>query len=121
MDVGIIVIAILAAALLAFLTIRKVRYGSACCGEVPRAEKRIEARDKNRSHYPFSYVAEIEGMICANCARRVENAFHARDDLLAKVDFEKKQVKIFSKVPLSREEAIKCLQGTPYTLISFEE
>lgn len=121
MNGWIFAIAILAVTLLTILMIRKIRYGSACCGEMTKAEKKVGVRDKNKKHYPFVYVAGIDGMICSNCARRVENALHMQDGILAKADLEKKQVKIYSKKPLTREGVLKYLQGTSYTLIDFYE
>ena len=101
------------------LTVYKIGHGSACCGKVEAPEKKIKARDKNRKHYPYAYVARIEGMICTNCARRVENIFHTQPEILAKVVLGEKLAYVYSKRPISRDDVLRYLQGTPYTLLEF--
>lgn len=51
---------------------KKLRQGGGCCGEREPAEKKVRVADRNRSHYPYHAVLKIDGMVCANCARRVE-------------------------------------------------
>ena len=50
---------------------KKLRQGGGCCGEREPAEKKVRVADRNRSHYPYHAVLKIDGMVCANCARRV--------------------------------------------------
>lgn len=64
MNGWIFIIAILAVILLVILMVRKIRYGSACCGEMTMAEKKVGVRDNNKKHYPFTYTARVDGMIC---------------------------------------------------------
>ena len=45
MNGWIFIIAILAVILLVILMVRKIRYGSACCGEMTMAEKKVGVRD----------------------------------------------------------------------------
>ncbi|MCI7796450.1 MAG: heavy-metal-associated domain-containing protein, partial [Lachnospiraceae bacterium] len=56
------------------------------------------------SHYPYQCTIPIEGMSCANCARRVENAFHESDQYYAKVNLKKKQVTVHMKEDTPRKE-----------------
>ena len=81
---------ILALAVLLLFAVRTVykrtRTGGGCCGEHGPAVKRTGAKDRNRSHYPYSVVMTVGGMTCANCARRTENALNALDGIFASVD-----------------------------------
>ena len=63
-------------------TVTKVRKGSSCCGEHEETAKRIRVADKNKSNYPYSYILSIEGMVCSNCVRNVENALNAHDGII---------------------------------------
>ncbi len=80
-------------ALLALLTgwavwrvVRKARRGGGCCGDRAATEKRVAVRDRNPRHYPNAAELRVEGMVCENCARRVENALNALDGVWASVD-----------------------------------
>lgn len=121
MEIALFFLALTAAGALLYLMIHKTRHGSACCGEIEGMEKKVRSHDRNPKHYPFVYLAGIEGMVCANCARRVENALCAKEGILAKADLERKTVVIRSKHPLRREDVLECLKGTQYTLLEFEE
>ena len=114
MEIVLFFIAMTAAGALLYLMIQKNRHGSACCVEMEAMEKKVRVHDRNPRHYPFVYQAGIEGMVCANCARRVENAFCIRKDILARTNLERKTVIIRSKHPLRREDALECLRGMPY-------
>lgn len=83
-----LIFALLAALLTAavWLTIRRRKKGSACCGSPAENQKRVPAADKNPSHYPHRMQLIITGMTCENCAIRVENALNGVDGVWAKVD-----------------------------------
>lgn len=70
----------------AAVVFRRFRRGGGCCGEHGPAEKRIRVRDRNPSHYPFSVTMTVGGMVCENCAVKVENALNALDGVRASVD-----------------------------------
>lgn len=55
-----------------------------CCGGADVVRSR-GPKDKDVSHYPFSYDVVIKGMSCENCAKRIANAFNSRPDTMAKV------------------------------------
>ena len=95
---------------------RMIRYGSSCCGSGGALDKRIRVKDRNRSHYPFSYHVKVDGMVCAGCARKVENKFNSIDGLWGRVDLERKEVTILSKREMRAEELEQVLSGTPYTV-----
>lgn len=122
MHIGIIIIvAVCCAVLIVRTIIHKIRHGGGCCGAHEAAADRIRAADCDLSHYPCHYTAEIEGMVCANCVRNAENAFHAAEGIYAAVDLGSKTAKLYAKHPLTRREAAAMLDGTGFTLTEFKE
>lgn len=81
---------------------KRVAYG--CCGSAGDEVKKVPCKDRDLSHYPYQCTIPIEGMSCANCARRVENAFHESDQYYAKVNLKKKQVTVHMKEDTPRKE-----------------
>lgn len=115
------IILIVAAALLAGMIVHKIKHGSAsCCGEKEAAEEKIVASDKDLSHYPFQYVLSIDGMVCINCIRRVENLFNATGEMIAKASLEKKGAQLFSMHELERKDVASMLAEAGYTLTEFD-
>lgn len=119
---SLIAILVLAAALalLFFMMRKKLTRGSSCCGEREAPEKKVKVADKNIKNYSFHYEAKIEGMVCGNCATRVENALNRNDGIYAKVDLGEKKATIHSKKELSKENVFEFLKELPYTLMKFE-
>ena len=72
-----------------FIAVRKyvknLRHG--CCGG--SGEEKVKVADKNAAHYPYSVTLKIEGMRCANCTDRVENALNRLDGIWAKVSLKR--------------------------------
>ena len=98
-----------------------LRSGGGCCGEHEAPARHIRAADRNPSHYPYHYTAQIDGMVCGNCARRVENLFNETGDCFASVDLAKKTAEIYTKRKTERTECAKMLENVGYTLIEWEE
>ena len=121
MTVFVVLLLIALVAALVFMMRRKATSGSSCCGAKEAMEPKIKPKDRNRSHYPYHYEAQIEGMVCANCARRVENAFQKNDGIMAKVDLFRKNSDVRSKQPLRDEDVRNMLSGTSYVLTDFRE
>ena len=121
MYIATVIATVCGAALIVFSVIRKIRHGGSCCGEHEAAAVKIRAADRDLSHYPYHYTAEIEGMVCAHCVRNVENAFHSAEGIHAAVDLGRKTARLFAKHPLTRREAAAMLDGTSYTLTAFKE
>ena len=102
----------------AILSIRKrIKYGSACCGTHDAAPKKIRVKDKNKSHYPYSYTLTVDGMHCSNCARHVENALNTKEGVWATVKLENNTVLVRSKNPLEWDELSPVISKAGYTLI----
>ena len=117
MRVLFVVVALVLAAVVMISVVKKTIHGSSCCGEREKPEPKIKASDRNKSHYPYHYIAEIEGMVCSNCARKVENTFHKEEGMFVKVNLSKKEADIYSKRILKRPDIAKMLGETSYVLI----
>ena len=101
--------------------VRHLRSGGGCCGTHEASAKRIRAADRNPSHYPYHYTAQIAGMVCGNCARRVENLFNETGGCFASVDLAEKTAEIYTKRKIERTECAKMMENIGYTLIEWEE
>ena len=77
----IIVVALLVAVIgvAVFSTVKRIRYGSSCCGSKDPMPSKVKVKDKNKSHYPYAYLLKVDGMHCSGCVRRLENAFHKEE------------------------------------------
>ena len=100
-----------------FSIIKRIKYGSACCGTRDAAPKKIRVKDKNKSHYPYSYTLTVDGMHCSNCARHVENALNTKEGVWATVKLENNTVLVRSKNPLEWDELSPVISKAGYTLI----
>ena len=98
-------------------TVRRIRHGSSCCGEHDAAPKKVRVSDTNKSHYYYVYELSVDGMHCANCARRIENAFNKNDGLWARADISQKSVELRSKRELSEDQCRSIVTEAGYTLI----
>ena len=86
-----------------FIAVRKyvknLRHG--CCGG--SGEEKVKVADKNAAHYPYSVTLKIEGMRCANCTDRVENALNRLYGVWAKVSLKRAEAVLRSKSVLDDE------------------
>ena len=120
---GTIIVSVVLAAVIGLAiygTIRKIKYGSSCCGGKDPMPARVKVKDKNKSHYPYTYRLKIDGMHCSGCVRKLENAFHSEEGLWADVSLEKREVLLRSKSELESRRAGKIVAGAGFTLLSFE-
>ena len=115
------IILIVAMALLVGMVVHKIKHGSAsCCGEKEAAEEKVAVADKDVTHYPFHYALSIDGMVCINCIRRVENLFNSTGEMIAKASLEKKGAQLHSMRELERRDVASMLANAGYTLTEFE-
>ncbi|SCW51081.1 Heavy-metal-associated domain-containing protein [Ruminococcaceae bacterium YRB3002] len=98
-------------------TVRKIRYGSSCCGDHEPPPPKVRPADRDVRNYPYIYELEVDGMHCANCARRVENAFNSGTGLWAEADISNNKVRLLSKSSISERECSKIVSGAGYTLL----
>ena len=107
-------------ALAVYGTVKRIRFGSACCGTKEPPEKKVRVKDKNRDHYPYKYVLSVDGMHCSGCARRIENAFNRTDGRWATASVEKSEVRLLSKREETESELADITDSAGYTLILCE-
>lgn len=100
------------------LSIRKrIKYGSSCCGTHDAPPSKIRVRDKNKSHYPYTYTLKVDGMHCSACSRRIENALNSKEGVWAKVKLENNTVLVHSKSFLEKEYISNLISESGYTLL----
>jgi len=116
---NIIIILIIIA--LMFIAVRRIyrtiRFGGSCCTSGSGIDKKVRVKDRNRANYPFSYTLKIEGIVCAGCARKVENVINSTDGFWANVDLEKKEVYVLAKRAMTRADFVHMFDGTSYTVL----
>ncbi len=102
-------------------TIKRVLYGSACCGERERPEKKVKVKDRKKSHYCYKYKISVSGMHCSNCVRHVENALNSIEGIWAKANLGQKKVTVLSKTEYSFGDFEKFIDDAGYTALSMKE
>lgn len=117
MDKIIIAAGILLIVFAVWQTVQKARgkAKSSCCGtkEVVAAKK---VEDTDVSHYPYRYRLSVDGMMCSNCARNVENTLNNMNGVWGKVNLGKKEAEVLTKEAVSEESFAKALKDASYTL-----
>ena len=103
-------------------TVQKVRgkAKSSCCGSAESVLPKAVA-DTDGSHYPFRYNVSVDGMMCSNCAARVENAINASGDTWAHVNLGRHRAEVLAKHEKTKEDFRKALKGTDYKVTGFEQ
>ena len=101
-------------------TVQKARgkAKSSCCGTAETVSaKKVE--DTDVSHYPYRYRLSIDGMMCSNCAKNVENTLNNMNGVWGKVNLGKKEAEVLSKQSVSEESFAHALQDSSYTLTGY--
>lgn len=94
------------------------KLSSGCCGAGGDAAKKIKVADKNKSHYPYIAVLTVDGMMCAACETRVENALNVIDGVWAKASSSDGKVSVLMKNPVDIETFRKAVNDLGvYTLM----
>ena len=114
----VIAVLLILIALLALRSYRK-RLSSGCCGTSGERVKRNRVADRDKSHSPYQAVLSVDGMVCGNCAARIENALNGLDGVWADADVGAKQVTVRMKQPLPEDRlrsTVNAIGG--YTVLS---
>ena len=82
--------------------------------------KKVRVADRNRSHYPYHAVLKIDGMVCANCARRVENAINRMDGYWAEADVAGARANVHCKKKPDLGQLKEAVRAGGYTVLSAE-
>lgn len=120
MNATAIIIVVLAALLVvwaAYRTVQKARgkAKSNCCG-TPEMVTVKKVDDTDPSHYPYEYKLSIDGMMCSNCARTVENTLNEMDGVWARVNLGKKEADVLTKAPHEQRDFAESLRKTSYKM-----
>ena len=102
-------------------TVKRIRFGSSCCGIRDGKAAKVRISDKNKAHYPYTYRIIIEGMHCSNCSRRVENAFNSQDGLWASVNLKNKSAFVRAKKTYTDGELTAIVQKCGYSVSSINK
>lgn len=119
-DIVIILILIVIVGVAVMGTVKRVRHGSACCGEHDAAPKKVRVSDHNKNNYPYAYEIEVDGMHCSNCTRRVENAFNSQEGYWARADLATRTVKLLSKSEVREDLCSGIVSDAGYTLLNMK-
>ena len=84
-----------------------------CCGSADVVRSR-GPRDKDTSHYPFTYDVVVEGMSCENCAKRIANAFNSRPDTMAKVSLAEGVAHVRTKHAANQDDLRRVVRSEGY-------
>lgn len=93
----IIVVAVIAVICVYSVISYRKKLSEGCCGSFGPAVKKMRVNDRNLSHYPYEVTMRIDGMVCAKCKTRVENALNSIDGVWAIADAEKGEVVVRMK------------------------
>lgn len=117
MDKLIIAVGLLMIVFAVWQTVQRVRgkSQSSCCGTAEAVSvKKVE--DTDVSHYPYRYRLLVDGMMCSNCAKNVENTLNGMGGVWGKVNLGKKEADVLTKEPVSKERFAAALAGASYIL-----
>ena len=122
MSAVIIIVAVLLIAYGVYATVQKARgkAKSSCCGTAETVLPH-PVDDMDESHYPFRYNLAIDGMMCSNCASRVQNALNAGGDVWAKVNLGRHRAEVLAKSEKTEDDFARLLKKTDYKVVGFEE
>lgn len=79
--------------------IKKMSQGCCGAGGDGKVEK-AKVGDRNRSHYPYEAKLDVDGMVCQNCAQRIENTLDGIEGVWAKANVSDKSVTVRMKTPI---------------------
>ena len=117
MDTIIIIAGVLLIAFALWQTIQRFRgkAKNSCCGSSEAVTvKKVE--DTDVSHYPYHYLLSIDGMMCSNCAKPVENTLNGMPGVWGRVNLGKKEADVLAKEPVEESSFAQALQKKSYRL-----
>lgn len=100
--------------------LHKLRHGGGCCGEHDAAPKKVKVEDRNKQNYPYTVVLKVDGMTCANCARRVENALNSLPGTWATVDLGARQATVLLKAQPDPDALRQAVRDAGYLVLAVQ-
>ena len=122
MDIIIILAGVLLIAFALWQTIQRFRgkAKNSCCGSAEAVTVR-KVEDTDVSHYPYHYLLSIDGMMCSNCAKTVENTLNGMPGVWGRVNLGKKEADVLAKEPVESSSFAEALRKKSYTLTACKE
>ena len=117
MDKLIIIAGVLLIAFALYQAVQRFRgkAKNSCCGLAESVTfKKVE--DTDASHYPYHYLLSIDGMMCSNCAKTVENTLNGMPGVWGRVNLGKKEADVLAKSPVESASFAKALKKKSYIL-----
>lgn len=96
------------------------KLASGCCGTAGEKVKKKKVEDRNESHYPYMAELKIDGMVCGNCANRVENRLNELNGVWASVDLGKQSAKVRMKEKIEEQKLKDTVRDAGYTVLKVE-
>ena len=80
--------------------------------------KKIKVKDKNVSHYPYTLTMNVDGMVCENCKKRIENSLNSIVGVWAKADTDQNIIIVHMKQPVNQQSLRQAvIDAGPYTVL----
>ncbi len=99
------------------ISVSRSRNGSACCGKTEKIKKTKPY--SGGKHYPHEATALISGMMCENCAAKVQNALNGLSGISARVTIDGKKARIFAKDPVDEQAIRRAVHAAGYGVSGF--
>ncbi len=116
----IIILIIVVIAFVAFKSYGKKLESGCCGGGDSKSVKRDRVKDRNKANYPYRATITIDGMVCSNCSKHIENELNKLNGIWAKVDLASKTGEILSKSEIDEIVIRNCVNNLGgYTVLEF--
>ncbi len=117
----IIILIIVVIAFVSFKSYGKKLESGCCGGGDSKSVKRDRVRDRNKANYPYKATITIDGMVCANCSKHIENELNKIDGIWARIDIASKTGEILSKAEINEQLIRNCVNNLGgYTVLEFK-
>lgn len=96
--------------------LKKISRG--CCGSGDEGTvKKKKVEDKNKSHYPYLVDLTVDGIVCENCSRRIENSLNSLEGIWATAE-NNRHILVRMKYPVDNKELRQAVAAAgPYTVL----
>lgn len=120
--IEVVIVAVLVGICIAAVRSYRKKIHSGCCGAGDGSPvKKEKVKDHHKSHYPWKATIEVEGMVCSNCGKRVENTLNKLDGVWATADVGHHRATVLMKEPLDADVLRKAVNSTgTYTAMSVD-
>ncbi|MCI7691146.1 MAG: ATPase P [Oscillospiraceae bacterium] len=114
MTTAIIIVLLVGACVMAVKSYAK-KLSHGCCGEGGDKERKL-TKTADLPDCKYRYTVKIGGMICKNCAAKIENAFNRQVGIFAQADYKSGIAEISAKEPLPEIVVRQRIVGLGYSV-----